>query len=97
MLLEAGADVNAQGGYYGNNALQTASRLGRDAVVQRFLKAGADVNAQGGKLGTALKAASRNGHNIVVQRLLEAGANITVLSDSEQARVARLSKQKLSK
>jgi hypothetical protein len=46
-LLEAGADINAQGGEYGN-ALQAASEKGHDSVVQRLLEAGADVNAQGG-------------------------------------------------
>jgi len=35
-LLEAGADVNARGGYYGK-ALQAASAQGHDAVVQLIL------------------------------------------------------------
>jgi Ankyrin repeats (3 copies) len=75
LLLEAGADVNAQGGYYGN-ALQAASYGGHDQVVQRLLEAGADVNAQGGYYGNALQAASLGGHDQVVQRLLEAGADV---------------------
>jgi ankyrin repeat protein len=44
MLLDAGADVNAQGGYCGN-ALQAASWGGHEEVVQMLLAAGADVNA----------------------------------------------------
>jgi ankyrin repeat protein len=44
MLLDAGADVNAQGGHYGN-ALQAASWGGHEEVVQMLLAAGADVNA----------------------------------------------------
>jgi hypothetical protein len=71
LLLEAGADVNAQGGRYGN-ALQAASVRGHDQVVQRLLEAGADVNAQGGEHGNALRAASVGGHDQVVQRLKSA-------------------------
>jgi ankyrin repeat domain-containing protein 50 len=68
------ADVNAQGGFFGN-ALQAASEGGHEKVVQMLLSAGADVNAQGGFLGNALQAASRSGHEKVVQILLDAGAD----------------------
>ena len=70
-LLEMGADVNAQGGHYGN-ALQAASYNGHDQIVQRLLDKGADVNAQGGLYGNALQAASDNGHDQIVQRLKSA-------------------------
>ena len=40
LLLEKGADVNAQGGYYGN-ALQAASARGHEAVVRLLLDKGA--------------------------------------------------------
>jgi hypothetical protein len=56
-LLDRGADVNAQGGRYGN-ALQAASSDGHEKVVQLLLDGGADVNAQGGRYGNALQAAS---------------------------------------
>ncbi|KIJ94633.1 hypothetical protein K443DRAFT_641295, partial [Laccaria amethystina LaAM-08-1] len=46
-LLENGADVNAQGGLYGN-ALQVASSKGHEAIVKLLIEKGADVNAQGG-------------------------------------------------
>jgi hypothetical protein len=59
-LLEDGADVNAQGGQYGN-ALQAASYMGHLAVVELLLSQGADVNAQGGEYGNALQAASSRG------------------------------------
>jgi ankyrin repeat protein len=45
MLLNKGADFNAQEGYYGNN-LHAASYSGYEKVVQRLLDRGADVNAQ---------------------------------------------------
>jgi hypothetical protein len=40
MLLDQGADVNAQGGEYGN-ALHAASWGGREQVVKTLLKGGA--------------------------------------------------------
>jgi ankyrin repeat protein len=48
LLLDKGADVNAQGGEYGN-ALQAASWGGHQEAVRLLLDNGADVNAQGGK------------------------------------------------
>ncbi|ORY09452.1 hypothetical protein BCR34DRAFT_516475, partial [Clohesyomyces aquaticus] len=47
LLLDKGADVNAQGGRYGN-ALQAALVKGNEQVVKLLLDKGADVNAQGG-------------------------------------------------
>ncbi|KAI1533400.1 fibronectin type 3 and ankyrin repeat domain protein 1, partial [Pyrenophora tritici-repentis] len=75
LLLDAGADVNAQGGRYGN-ALQAASDGGHEQVVKTLLDAGADVNAQGGYFGNALQAASFRGHKQVVKMLLDAGADV---------------------
>jgi len=45
LLLEKGADVNAQGGHYGN-ALQAAASEGHGMIVNLLLEKGADVNAQ---------------------------------------------------
>ncbi|KAJ5772187.1 hypothetical protein N7520_002716 [Penicillium odoratum] len=73
LLLDAGADINAQGGALGN-ALQAASFRGNITIVQLLLDAGADVNAQGGKYGSALQSASSGGHMDIVQLLLDAGA-----------------------
>ncbi|KAL8699990.1 MAG: hypothetical protein Q9201_005685 [Fulgogasparrea decipioides] len=75
MLLDKGADVNAQGGYFGN-ALQAAAERGHNEVVQLLLDKGADVNAQGGFHGNALQAAAYRGHNKVVQLLLDKGADV---------------------
>ncbi len=44
VLAEVGADVNMQGGEYGN-ALQAASVGGDVEIVQQLLEHGADVNA----------------------------------------------------
>ncbi|EUC31762.1 hypothetical protein COCCADRAFT_38175 [Bipolaris zeicola 26-R-13] len=75
LLLNAGADVNAQGGLYGN-ALQAASVKGHEQIVKILLNAGADVNAQGGLYGNALQAASVEGHEQIVKILLNAGADV---------------------
>jgi ankyrin repeat protein len=69
LLLDKGADVNAQGGKYGN-ALQAASSRGNLEVVQLLLDKGANVNAQGGYYGNALLAASHEGHINTIKVLL---------------------------
>ncbi|KAF2180789.1 hypothetical protein K469DRAFT_591668, partial [Zopfia rhizophila CBS 207.26] len=68
LLLDKGADPNAQGGRY-SNALQAASSGGHEAV-------GADPNAQGGQYSNALYAASSRGHEAVVKLLLDKGADV---------------------
>ncbi|KAJ4288061.1 hypothetical protein N0V90_012078 [Kalmusia sp. IMI 367209] len=75
LLLNRGADVSAQGGWYGN-ALQAASAGGHTQVVELLLDEGAEVNAQGGWYGNALQAASAGGHTQVVELLLDEGAEV---------------------
>ena len=69
LLLDQGADVNAQDDNLGN-ALYTASFQSHEKIVQLLLDKGADVNAQGGLHGSALEAASFRGHETVAQQLL---------------------------
>jgi hypothetical protein len=54
VLFEEQADINAQGGPYGN-ALQAASADRKKEDVRILLENGADVNAQGGFCGNALR------------------------------------------
>jgi ankyrin repeat protein len=75
LLLDKGADVDAQGGRYGN-ALQAASSRGHEAMVKLLLGKGADVNARGTWYGNALQAASYKGHEAVVRLLLDKGADV---------------------
>ncbi|KAJ5433545.1 uncharacterized protein N7458_012701 [Penicillium daleae] len=75
LLLKEGADVNAQGGRFGN-AVQAASYHGYKGVVRLLLEEGANVNTQGGDYGNSLYAAALQGHKGVVQLLLEKGANV---------------------
>ncbi|KAK5045846.1 hypothetical protein LTR84_008939 [Exophiala bonariae] len=69
------ADVNAQGGEYGN-ALVAASSRGYEKVVQMLLDHGADVDAQKGTYATALQVASFQDHEKVVRMLLDHGADV---------------------
>ncbi|KAM0719563.1 hypothetical protein Q7P37_003693 [Cladosporium fusiforme] len=75
ILMDAGADVNAQGGFFGN-ALQAASFGGNETVVQMLMDAGADTKARGGQHDHALQAASLGGHVTVAQTLIAIGANV---------------------
>ena len=75
LLLDKGADVNAQGGRHGN-ALQAASVRGYEEIAQQLLDNGADVNAQGGRYGNALQAASWRGDKEIAQQLLDKGADV---------------------
>jgi hypothetical protein len=62
LLLEVGADINAQGGYYSNAAPMTR----RHAVVKRLLKAGADVDAKAGRFGNLLQVPLFEGYDAIV-------------------------------
>ncbi|KAJ7179719.1 ankyrin repeat-containing domain protein [Mycena filopes] len=75
LLAHSGANVNAQGGKYGN-ALQAAGYMGHKEVVQLLIDHGADVNAQGGRYGNALQAAALNGSKEIVQLLIDHGADV---------------------
>jgi ankyrin repeat protein len=76
MLLDKGADVNAQGGDYGN-ALQAASARGYEQVVETLLDKGADVNKQGGLYSNALNAAAVESHIATLELLLKNSADVS--------------------
>ncbi|KAH8702902.1 ankyrin repeat domain-containing protein [Phaeosphaeriaceae sp. PMI808] len=75
LFLDKGADINAQGGEYGN-ALQAASYRGHEQVVKLLLSKNVDVNAQGGDYGSALQEASAGGHEQIVKLLLDKNVDI---------------------
>jgi ankyrin repeat protein len=77
LLIEHGADVNAQDGHFGN-ALQAASYTEHIDIVQLLIDHGADANAQSGKYGSALQAASFEGHIDIVQFFIEHGVDVNV-------------------
>ncbi|KAI5848526.1 hypothetical protein DFP73DRAFT_629907 [Morchella snyderi] len=74
-FIKGGADVNAQGGHYGN-ALQAAVVHCDQEVVKFLIESGADVNAQGGHYGSALQAAVVHCDQEVVEFLIESGADV---------------------
>ena len=75
LLLDKGADVNAEGGEYGT-ALQAAVPYRNVECIQLLLNRGADVNAEGGEYGTALQAAAYGGNVECMQLLLDKGADV---------------------
>ncbi|CRL24736.1 Ankyrin repeat-containing domain [Penicillium camemberti] len=85
MLLQAGAEINAQ--VNGRTALQEAAGGGHIDVVQTLLAAKADVNASPAEYNgrTALQAAAGGGHLDVVQTLLAAKADVNASVALEEA------------
>ncbi|THV63442.1 hypothetical protein D6D28_10683, partial [Aureobasidium pullulans] len=75
ILLDKGADVNAQGGEYGS-ALQAGSSRGHVKVVHLLLSRGANLQHET-KDGTALHAAVLSGCHVIAQILLAAGALVS--------------------
>ena len=75
LLLDKGADANAQGRRYGN-ALHAAAWAGNTEAVRLLLDKEADVNAQGGEYGNALQAATYGGNIEAVRLLLDKGADV---------------------
>ena len=96
VLLDKGADVNAQGGDLGN-ALYAASAAGHKEIVQQLLDKGADVNAQGGRFVNALYAASAGGHKEVVQQLLDNSADVSTLRADALAMRSTLPQQEATR
>ncbi|KAL9080321.1 MAG: hypothetical protein Q9157_000908 [Trypethelium eluteriae] len=88
LLLNKGADVNSQGGDYGN-ALEEAALEGHEQIVRLLLDKGADVNAQDKFSGNALIAASLKGHGQIVRLLLDKGADVNARDEfSDNALIA---------
>jgi ankyrin repeat protein len=77
LLLDRGADVNVQGGDYGN-ALQAAAFIGHKEMVELLVSKGADVNLQGGHYGNTLQAAACRGHKETVELLVSKGADVNL-------------------
>ena len=79
LLLDHGADINAQSGKWGN-ALCTAIHNGDDKLVQILLDKGADINTQS-NYRSALGAASLRNNNKMMQMLLDKEVDINVRSE----------------
>jgi len=79
LLIEQGADVNAQPKLNGITALMLASSNGHTEIAKLLIKAGADVNAQS-KHGTALIKAWQEGYTEIAKLLIEEGADVNVMT-----------------
>jgi ankyrin repeat protein len=86
MLLAQGAEINIQGGRYGN-ALHAASIKGHTQVVRILLNAGADIDAQSEDHGSILQAASCEGHEQIVKVLIDNGADINKQSSRDNSAI----------
>ncbi|KAI5788683.1 ankyrin repeat-containing domain protein [Pyronema domesticum] len=75
LLIEKGAEVNSEGGYYGN-ALQAAAMEDHKAIAKFLIERGAEVNAEGRRYGNALQAAAARGCGTMVELLVQRGADI---------------------
>jgi len=69
MLIESGAQVNAEGGFYGS-ALQAACVSGYKTMAAMLIDRGADVNVKSGHYGTAVGAAAYTGKTDIVKLIL---------------------------
>ncbi|KAH8763239.1 hypothetical protein F5883DRAFT_560181 [Diaporthe sp. PMI_573] len=73
-----GADINAQGGHFGNALQAACASAYNKEIVCLLLDSGADLNATGGHYNTALQAASFRGHKEIVRLLIERGADVDI-------------------
>ena len=79
LLVEAGADVNAETGDYGASLpLSLASGCGYTDIAQFLIKKGADVNARDGKGWTPLHWACCQGRIDMAEMLINATADVNV-------------------
>ena len=83
MLLDKGADVNAQGGFYGN-ALQAASYEGQEKVVRLLLSHNTAVNQQDAQGRTPFHMACAGGHMEIIHTLISFGSDPTIVDLQER-------------
>ncbi|KAF3935762.1 Ankyrin-1 [Dactylella cylindrospora] len=90
LLINKGADVNAQGGSH-SSALRAAAEKGHDKIVGMLLSNGAEVNTQEDGYDDALHLASAKGHDKIVEMLLSKGADINARGNGYHTPLQRAS------
>jgi hypothetical protein len=88
LLLEAGANINAQN-TVGLSILMTAVVRNRMNMIQLLLKSGVNVNAQDKNGQTALALASIAAQPDMVRLLLSGGANPLILDNNKESAIER--------
>lgn len=83
MLLERGADVNAQNNL-DETPLTEAAHRGHKEIIEILINAGANINSNTLYGSTALMNAASRGHKEIVHLLLHAGANINDQNNSNR-------------
>ena len=76
VLLNVGANINAQESWNGQSALMWAAAEGHVPVVQTLIEHGADIRARSGSGATPLLFAARKGSTHAVRALLAAGSDV---------------------
>ena len=84
LLVERGADVNAQD-WYDTTALMTASRRGYTEIVRMLLDTGVHLEIKDESGDTALTYATSNNHTETARILLDNGANVKTLDGINQS------------
>ena len=87
VLLEHGANVNAEGFRHRDSALQVASGRGHLAFAEMLLAHGADVNERNDIGETALMDACEQGYLAVVRLLLAHGADMSPRDQSGESAI----------
>ena len=97
-LIEAGSDVDAQGGEYGS-ALGAASCRGHENITKMLIERGANINIRGSRHRTALHYAVLHNWGECIQLLLEGDAEITTDIENMTALhyTARIERPELAK
>jgi hypothetical protein len=87
LLLDEGAQVNTDCGYFGD-PLQAAAFSGGLETVELLLQNGAIINTEHGEYGNALIAAAHMGHLEVAKKLVECGADLELSSRNNGKAIA---------
>lgn len=88
-LLERGADVTRQEGFYRGTAIMFAADSGDVEIVDLLLEHGADINGRDGSYGdVAINWASYAGHLAMVEHLLSKGADPTIFGHGDALDIA---------
>ena len=79
IVLEAGANPNSRGGFYGTALQKACVHAGNEAVIETLLNYGAKTDVYGGWYGSPLIAACRRGSFRMVEIMIKARVDVNRL------------------